>query len=454
MREGIKTSLLSIICAMATTAVFAAPAVRMVGGNGTYESAAAATAASRAGSLRTTGGYVRPVTGVSSSGAAAAPTTTTVTTAAPSATTAVAKTGSAVSTGGTTAGRIAATPRLSIGKYVGAPKALSSSGGVSSDLEARVEKLETDVDRLETDKQDALSDSTYITIQGDQVILEIERVREELCGEDGCGGENGRDIEFSYDDTGLYWNYVGDTETNEVITWEELREKLDIEGAIADAVADLKTELDGKYVLMDQTTANAGKILVVGDDGIVTPTEIEIPTADDFYTKDEVDDIVDDIYDDMDDGLDGKVDKDQGIGEEGELIGRALVVGDDGILRPTGEFATQSDLEDLGDLAYLDEVGSDEIKNESVTTEKLANTAVEREKLATEIVTTLDGASFWETWWNEHQDELASGDYVVAVGPGTNADNPPRLFRIITAEDEVDSPTPAPTPSDPDTDEP
>ena len=85
----------------------------------------------------------------------------------------------------------------------------------------------------------------------------------------------------------------------------------------------------------------------MGDDGIVTPTEIEIPTADDFYTKDEVDDIVDDIYDDMDDGLDGKVDKDQGIGEEGELIGRALVVGDDGILRPTGDFATQSDLEDL-----------------------------------------------------------------------------------------------------------
>lgn len=546
MREGIKTSLLSILCVAATSVAFAAPTVRMVGGNGTYESAAAATAASRAGSLRATGGYIRP-------------TATTGGATLSAATTTAATTGTATTAGGTATNRVASSPRLSIGKYIGAPKSISSSAGTGSDLTARVKQLEDDYNRLDgvvDGKQDALQDSTYITVQGDEIILNLDKVREDLNIEPGSG----REIEFSDNETGLYWNYVDDATDHEVITWAELRERLgtgDVDEKISDAIDDIKEEIAAKYVPLDQTAANAGKVLVVGDDGIVTPTEIDIPSADHFYTKDDVDGIVDDLSDDVDDKLKLKLDKNVGdagqegdvmvvdaegnivpqtieiptvdnfytkddvddivdelggevddlsgelakkldknvgdTGQEGDVMvvdaegnivpqtieiptadnyytkddvddivdgladeiadeyvpldqttanaGKVLVVGDDGIVAPSDtEYATTSDVNnaigDLGDLAFQDKVGAGQLDDGVVTTETLAAKAVERAKLADDITATLSGAEFWETWWNDHKEELASGNYVVSVGPNTNADNPPQLFRVVTADED------------------
>lgn len=413
MREGIKTSLLSILCVAATAAASAAPAVRTIGGTGTYESAASAanaTATSRAGSLRATGGFVRPMASVSTGAATTATPTTT--------TTATATMGGSVSTGGATVGRVASTPRLSIGKYIGAPKSISSSGGAGSDLTNRVEQLETTVVRLDNDKQDALQDSTYITIQGDELVLDLERIREDLEITDGT---DGREVEMGTDDNGLLWRYVGDTEWETLITWDDISEKLDFDGidqTINQSITNLRTEMLAeldKKVDKDQGTENAGKALIVNDQGIVE-------ASDQFVTPTD---------------LDTKVDKNQGT----DNAGRVMVVNDEGVVTPSEiEFATTDDLDNLGALAYKDTVSTDDIDNK----------AVERAKLADNIVKQLDGVQFWEDWWIAHQDELASGDYVVAVQPGTRM---PQLFRIITADDEGPTPTPPSTPASPDPDD-
>ena len=330
MREGIKTSLVSILCVVATSAAFAAPTVRTIGGTGTYESAAAATAASRAGSLRATGGYIRPTTSVSNTALNSATATT------PTATT----TGGAVSTGGATVGRVASSPRLSIGKYVGAPKSISTSGGgAGSDLTGRVEKLETDVAALETDKQDALQDSTYITIAGDELVLDLEKIKQDLEIGDG---NDGREVEMGTNDNGLLWRYVGDTDWQTLITWAEISQKLDFDGIddrITEIVNNMKTELKQEII-----------------------SEI----SDDFVAKD------------------------QGTGASG----KTLVVGEDGIVAPaTVDFVTTDDLDNLGDLAYED----------TVSTRFIDDKAVERAKLADEITNTLDQVTAWENWWNANK---------------------------------------------------
>ncbi len=409
MREGIKTSLISILCVAFASVANAAPTVRVVGGNGTYDSAASATAA-RAGSLRATGGFVRPTASVSGT------TTNKVGTAATTGTT-TATTGGAVSTGGTTVGRVASSPRLSIGKYIGAPKSVSSSGGTSSDLVARIERLEGDVDALQSDKQNVLLDSEYITIEGDQVILEIERVREELCGTNGCDGANGREIEMGTNDEGLLWRYVGDTEWTTLITWNEISEKLDFDGVgdlIDTKINEFKVYVDAeldKKVDKDQGIDNAGRVLAIGDDGMVTP-------SDNFYSKTEIDEQIANINNTIvtTDDLDTKVDKDQGI----DNANKPLVVGADGIVVPSDiEFATTADFDNLGDLAY----------ENTVSTPFIDDKAVERAKLADEITNTLDQVTAWETWWNENKP--GEGDYVMSV----QSDGTRQWFRVITADE-------------------
>ena len=195
-------------------------------------------------------------------------------------------------------------------------------------------------------KQDALQDSTYITVQGDEIILNLDKVREDLNIEPGSG----REIEFSDNETGLYWNYVDDATDHEVITWAELREKLgtgDVDEKISDAIDDIKEEIAAKYVPLDQTAANAGKVLVVNDDGIVTPTEIDIPSADQFYTKD-----------DVDDKLKLKLDKNVGdAGQEGDVmvVDAAGNIVPQTIEIPTADnFYTKDDVDDI-----VDELGGE-----------------------------------------------------------------------------------------------
>ena len=405
MKEGIKTSLVSILCVVATSAAFAAPTVRTIGGTGTYESAAAATAASRAGSLRATGGYVRPMTSISNTALNSAATTT------PTATT----TGGSVSAGTATVGRVASSPRLSIGKYIGAPKSISSSGGVGVDLTERVERLETEVISLETNKQNVLQDSTYITIEGDELILDIEKIKEDLGLEDGT---DGREVEMGTNDEGLLWRYVGDEEWNILITWDEISDKLDFSGLtetlnqrINNLRIEILAELD-KKVDKDQGTDNAGKALVVGEDGILAPTG-------DFYSKTEIDQQIENINNTIvtADDLDKKVDKDQGT----DNAGKALVVGADGIVVPSDvEFATTTDLDNLGDLAYEDTVSAPFINDG----------AVERAKLATDIAGTLTWVEGWKEWWDENRP--GEGQYVMSVDEDGNQ----LWFRVITADDD------------------
>jgi len=394
MREGIKTSLLSILCVAATAAAPAAPAVRSIGGTGTYESAASAanaTASSRAGSLRATGGFIRPTASISTSGAT--PKVATPTSTASGTTTM----GGSVSMGGGTVGRVASTPRLSIGKYVGAPKSISSSAPTTSDLDTRIDRLERDVSELQTDKQDALVDTTYITVSGNELILDVEKIREDLDLKDG------REVEVDADnDEGVKTRYIArDGEEQEpwdlLISWEDLRKKLSLEQMDADisqSIANLRTEIMNRITQLEQR---------------------------------------------IDADLSTKVDKNQFHGDEhdSELVGRAMVVGADGTLAPTGEFVTPNDLDNmvdgLGALAYKDTVSTADIDADSVTTEKLANTAVEREKLAAEIVSTLDQVTAWENWWNENKP--GEGDYVMSV----TADGTRQWFRVITGEEDTNS---------------
>lgn len=492
MREGIKTSLISILCAATATFAHAAPAVRTMGGAGTYDSAASAanaTATNRAGSLRATGGYVRP-SGTSTSGAtqkattASAPTTSGATATATTSG-ATQKTTSSVATGGGTAGRVASTPRLSIGKYVGAPKSISTTNNSVSDLTQRVDKLETDVITLQTDKQDVLTDTTYITVQGNELILEIEKIKSDLDLKDG------REVEMGTNDEGLLWRYVGEEEWNTLISWDDLRSHLnlnEINTQINTQVTNLKeiltADIEGK-VDKDQGTAAAGHALVVGDDGMVaatgvfaTPDDVAkkldkrvedvsargkalvvdnegniVPTGEfattsntynknEIYNKSQIDEIVTNITnkdgvteEELNAALKTKVDIHQ---SDPNAIGMALVVNRAGDVEATGEFVTEQDitnildnyeLDDLGDLAYMDAVGTAQINNNAVTTDKVKDKAITEEKLADGITNTLGQIQKWEDWWNENKP--GEGDYVMSV----QADGTRNWFRVVGADE-------------------
>ncbi len=383
MREGIKTSLLSVVCVMAVSAgAFAAPSVRSVGGAGAYPSAASAagttTTAARAGSLRPSGGYIRPTTSVS---------TKSTTAAAPSSTSTV---GSA-----TTSVRSASAPRLSIGKYIGTPVSISSSGGSGTDYSERLDQIEQQIHQLQVEKQSLLQSTDYITIEGNEAILNVERLLEDLDLEDG---EDGHQIQLDADNNdGIKWRYIANEGEEQssypwqtLITWATLKTKLgidDINGLIQAAISSLRTEiqarLDGK-VDKDQGVTNEGKILVVGGDGKVSLSDTPLATD-----------------------LSGKVDKDQGEDNAGKL----LIIDSDGMVTVADEA--------LGNLAYKNKVDTAEIEAEAVTsskikdgevtTDKLHEGAVIREKLANDIVGVLD----WANWWKTNapgQDALLSVD--------------------------------------------
>ena len=521
MREGIKTSLLSILCVATAAAANAAPTVRTI--TGTYESVAAAndTASSRAGSLRSTGGFVRPTATLSTSGGTSVSSPKSVTTTTTTS-------GGSVATGGGTTGRVASTPRLSIGKYVGAPKSISSSGGTSSDLTSRIAKLESDVNGLEQDKQDNLQDSTYIYIDhnNNEVVLNLDAVRDDL-------GFTDREIEFMDDETGLYWHFVGEGDDvwRTVITWEALNQYLDlsdVDGKIAAALSEIANTYATKADLSDyvpydvgtgENDQDVGKAMVIGSDGRLTPRRISVDTTG-FVSQEQFDSALsglDSTYvtiqqgtgdndeligttmvidsegnlqpggtfvtpGQLDSALDSALDDyvlvHQGIGENGELVGGTMIIDSNGDLKPgnyddvyvsqyqgTGtddelvgrpmvidedgyvvpsevDFATVQDLDNLnlGALAYKDTVGTNDIDSAAVT----------KEKLDTSTAKVISGGEFWQEWWEEHQDELNSGHYVVAINGATSRENPPQLFRIITAEDAVvGDPDPDPDPDNP-----
>ena len=409
MREGIKTSLLSLFCGAAVSmGAFAAPSVRTIGGDGTYTSAASATS-SRAGTLRpsgTTTGGLRPSVSVSSA--------TTGGTTGGTATT----TGS-VSSGGTVSGRVASAPRLSIGKYIGAPKSVSStpstpSGFDPSGLISRIEQLETDVTNLESTKQNNMSGSDYIYIENDEIWLNLNALKQKL-EEDGVG-RDGQTVEMGTNDSGLLWRYVGESDDDWriLITWDAIREKLDLT-TINQNIENLTNQITNKLNNHYDDPDAIGTALVVNNNGDVIPG--------------------------------GKfVNLDQGANNENKI----LVVGADGKVTlgedKTAEIDPTQLATDLGlkALAYKDSVGTNDIDT----------AAVERAKLADDIASIIS----WIEWWKKN----APGDiridpttgkmtgdgmqYVLSVDNYGNA----KWFRVITGPEDTETSgdteiTPAPT---------
>jgi len=441
MRERIKTSLLSLICGSAVSvAALAAPTVRTIGGDGTYTSAAAATTtAARSGSLRSTGsGGLRPSISATTTGGTAA-------------------TGS-VSSGGTLTNRASSTPRLSIGKYIGTPKSISTTPSGTGDSEAlsqRIDELESDI----KDKQGKLSGDDYIHVDGNDVTLDVDALADALSDVIGDKGRDGddREIEIVTDDDGLYWRFTDEEEgvKHLVIEWSELREKLNIDAiqtsitnvntAITNAISDidgkLATKLDKQYDLTETPDA-AGKALVVDSNGNIVPTGAFVESK---WTDAENPDNVKNKV--LVTDADGNV----------KLSTNSLNPDD------FGEMA-YLDESDLGALAWEDSVTTGFIADDAVTTEKIANSAVARAKLADDISKVIS----WMEWWKKNApgdieigpDGKMTGDgmqYVLSVDSYGNA----QWFRVITPDNadatqlEPTTPTPSePTPSEPTPSEP
>ena len=241
MKHELKISRLAVVCVLcaAVSGAYGASSVRSLGGSGTYTSAAAAAADGNSGGAASVrGGSLRvtPSSGVSG-------TTTNI------------------SAGNTTGGRVATSPRLSIGHYLGGGTSVSGgssirpitpggstsgggsssggSGGVSSDdldaLRGQVDQLERDIEGLRTaddnfsdallDKQDVLTpgDDGYIIIDENtnEIFVDVDALQGAL---ETVAGKDGREVELGSNDTHLLWRYVGES------GWRDLIAIADITG--------------------------------------------------------------------------------------------------------------------------------------------------------------------------------------------------------------------------------
>ena len=209
-------------------ASYAASSVRSLGGSGTYTSASSASianasstsAASRSGSVRVT-----PSTGSTSNSVK-------------------------VSSSNSSTGRVATTPRLSIGQYLGGGTSVSggssirpqnpgnsgsgsSSGdsggtmdpGIAADLQKDIEQLQQDVLDLNDakddlvwqveNKQDILVPADdFISIEDSEIFVNVDNLTEALAG---VVGKDGKEIELDKIGDYLVWRYVGDTSWNDLI---------------------------------------------------------------------------------------------------------------------------------------------------------------------------------------------------------------------------------------------
>ncbi len=272
-------SVLCVLCAGLATNAMAAPAVRTLGGAGTYSGASAASASTRvgptrAGSLRVTPSSARLIT--SNSGSAS---------------------GSATSTSG-------GSQRLSIGKYLGgATTTATTSGGSATpgsttsfkELEQRVDELEgnigTDtvadslsgrVAALENfqDKQIQGSADGIVDIADDGTVsIDVEKLMETVVAKD----LNSRETEIRYtEDKNLQWRYTTGDDTE----WHTLLNGAALTGDYATA-NDLSTAIQN----LANTYATKGDVqtaLNTMSDDINAALDLKADKAT-TYTKTEVD---------------------------------------------------------------------------------------------------------------------------------------------------------------------
>ena len=346
MKNDLKISTLTIICVLCTavSGAYGASSVRSFGGSGTYASAsdaAAANTSSATSASSVRGGSVRvnPGSGVSGSS-------------------------TTIEAGTTTNGRVATTPRLSIGHYLGGATSISggsslrpqtpgsSSGGSSSGgdggldpdvaagLRQQVDQLQRDVEDLRNaddnindqllDKQDALipGDDGYIIIDDatNEIFVDVDALQGAL---ETVAGKDGREVELGSNDTHLLWRYVGEGNDK----WRELIAKADITGPQGEkgekGDPGEAANLDA-YSTTEQMNQAIGNAIAALADVYATKAELaNYATSDDLslglaakanaadvytkaevYNKTEVDDKVADIVaGDMDEALANKADK-------------------------------------------------------------------------------------------------------------------------------------------------
>lgn len=344
MKNDLKISTLTIICVLCTavSGAYGASSVRSFGGSGTYASASDAAAANTSSATSVSsvrGGSVRvnPGSGVSGSS-------------------------TTIEAGTTTNGRVATTPRLSIGHYLGGGTSISggsslrpqtpgsSSGGSSSGgdggldpdvaagLRQQVDQLQRDVEDLRNaddnindqllDKQDALipGDDGYIIIDDatNEIFVDVDALQGAL---ETVAGKDGREVELGSNDTHLLWRYVGDND------WYELIAKADITGPQGEkgekGDPGEAANLDA-YSTTEQMNQAIGNAIAALADVYATKAELaNYATSDDLslglaakanaadvytkaevYNKTEVDDKVADIVaGDVDEALANKADK-------------------------------------------------------------------------------------------------------------------------------------------------
>ncbi len=343
MKNDLKISTLTIICVLCTavSGAYGASSVRSFGGSGTYASASDAAAANTSSATSVRGGSVRvnPGSGVSGSS-------------------------TTIEAGTTTNGRVATTPRLSIGHYLGGATSISggsslrpqtpgsSSGGSSSGgdggldpdvaagLRQQVDQLQRDVEDLRNaddnindqllDKQDALipGDDGYIIIDDatNEIFVDVDALQGAL---ETVAGKDGREVELGSNDTHLLWRYVGEGNGE----WRELIAKADITGPQGEkgekGDPGEAANLDA-YSTTEQMNQAIGNAIAALADVYATKAELaNYATSDDLslglaakanaadvytkaevYNKTEVDDKVADIVaGDMDEALANKADK-------------------------------------------------------------------------------------------------------------------------------------------------
>ena len=348
MKHNLGISTVAIVCVLCTavSGAYGASSVRSLGGSGTYTSAsnAAAAADSNGSASSIRGGSVRvnPTSGVSG-------------------------TSTTIEAGTTTSGRVATTPRLSIGHYLGGVTSVSggsslrpttpsggtsgggsTGGGVSGDdfagLQGRVDQLERDYNDLQgvtdglTDqiatKQDVLvpGNDGYIIIDNNEIFVDVEPLR------DALNIAAGREVELGSNDTHLLWRYVGEGNDD----WHELIAKAEITGPQGEkgekgdpgdaanldaystteqmnqAIGNAIDALADVYATKAEVALKADKTelanYATSDDlsrGLAAKANAaDVYTKAEVYNKTEVDDKVADIVDgDMDGALANKADK-------------------------------------------------------------------------------------------------------------------------------------------------
>lgn len=351
MKRDLKTSTLAIICVLCTAAVsgaYGASSVRSLGGAGTYTSASSAAAAGSGSTSSTAsvrGGSVRvnPTSGVSG-------------------------TSTTIEAGTTTSGRVATTPRLSIGHYLGGgtsvsggsslrPQTPGSSGGgsstggggsmdpdIASELRQEVDQLHRDMEDLRDaddtitdallDKQDKIypGEDGYIVIDDmtNEIFVDVDALEGAL---DLVAGQDGREVELGSNDTDLLWRYSGDGDND----WRVLISKSEITGPQGEkgepgeaadleaystteemnlAISNAITNLANTYVsqtdfqkLEREVAAKANTVDVNAQLG-TKANVADVYTKSQVYNKTEIDGMIDQgVSGDVSAALDAKADK-------------------------------------------------------------------------------------------------------------------------------------------------